>query len=297
MKTTITLVFLLFVQISFAQNYFNTISSKEKKEKVEVQIPTEVKEPKKIEVNEQKEKKKEFYITITQKLKNEVLSTNLIQKKKDSIYNYKFNYYQNKIKNTKKKNYKQQYLNELRFLKLEHENTSIKHTLKIQSLAKKILRNKDTIALLIKLDILKKRAKTKKTATLEDDFKDVQSPIKSKIIITSSFGNRTHPVTNKKHFHNGIDIRAKNKPVYSILPGKVTKVDYSKDLGIYVEISHKDNIKSVYGHLSKILLLENAIAELDSPIGISGNTGISTAPHLHLIVKKGSKYINPKTIF
>ena len=90
MKTTITLVFLFFVQISFAQNYFNTISSKEKKDKVEIQIPTEVKESKRTEVKEPKQKSKEFYITITQKLKNEVLSTNLIQKRKDSIYNYKF---------------------------------------------------------------------------------------------------------------------------------------------------------------------------------------------------------------
>lgn len=121
-----------------------------------------------------------------------------------------------------------------------------------------------------------------------------QNPIKGKLHITSHYGSRTHPVTKEKHFHSGIDLRGKGVPVYSVLPGKVSKVNYDKKLGIFIEVEHANGYKTIYGHLSKFFVLEEDKIDLTKPIGVSGNSGRSTAAHLHFTAKKDNEIINPK---
>ncbi|MCG8226372.1 M23 family metallopeptidase [Tenacibaculum finnmarkense] len=121
-----------------------------------------------------------------------------------------------------------------------------------------------------------------------------QFPLRNKLIITSDYGYRNHPISKKKHFHSGIDFRGKEKSVYSILPGFVSKVGYHKKLGIYIEVTHKKGLKTTYGHLSKFYVLEETIIDLKKPIGLTGSTGNSTAPHLHFSAKLNNKNINPK---
>lgn len=111
--------------------------------------------------------------------------------------------------------------------------------------------------------------------------------------ITSEYGIRKDPFFNAKAFHNGVDIKAKKEPVYSILPGKVTKVSYDKKMGLYIEVTHQKGYKSIYGHLSEFFVLEGNRISIEKPIGITGSTGRSTAPHLHFILKKHGKTINP----
>lgn len=124
--------------------------------------------------------------------------------------------------------------------------------------------------------------------------KVAQNPLKNSLTITSDYGDRVHPILKKHHFHYGIDLRGKYKNVYSVLPGIVSKVGYDKKLGIFVEVSHDNGLKTIYGHLSKFFVLEETIINMNKPIGVTGTTGQSTAPHLHFAVKFKNKFINPK---
>lgn len=128
------------------------------------------------------------------------------------------------------------------------------------------------------------------------DLKYFNIPINTDtLIVTSKFGYRKHPISGKRKFHRGIDLRAKNQYVYSILPGKIIKTGHTKKLGKYIEIQH-GNFKSIYGHLSSILVNKKQYVEVSQPIGISGSTGQVTGAHLHLGIKYMNKHINPEPI-
>ncbi|WP_279634096.1 M23 family metallopeptidase [Pedobacter miscanthi] len=111
--------------------------------------------------------------------------------------------------------------------------------------------------------------------------------------INSGFGNRTHPVSGKKNsFHSGVDLHARSDSVFSILPGKVVRVSFNPLIGNYILIIH-GGFTSVYGHLSKFMVVEGDFVGSGSAIGISGNTGRSTGEHLHFGLKHNGKFIDP----
>ena len=113
------------------------------------------------------------------------------------------------------------------------------------------------------------------------------------LIITSPFGRRTDPITGKKAYHKGIDLRGNNDYVYSVMPGIVTKAGKNKGLGNYVEIKHGD-FTSLYAHLYNVLVNAKQTVEAGQPIGISGSTGKSTGEHLHFQLEHLDKVIDPK---
>lgn len=110
--------------------------------------------------------------------------------------------------------------------------------------------------------------------------------------ITSSFGQRKHPVTGKTDFHNGVDLAAKDKIVRNIMNGKVIGAGYHRNLGNYVRIDH-GTIQSVYGHLSAITVKIDQVITAGHPIGITGRTGRATGEHLHFAIISNGVYINP----
>ena len=117
----------------------------------------------------------------------------------------------------------------------------------------------------------------------------------SKVIITSKYGYRLHPIKKTKRFHYGIDIKTNLSNIYSVLDGIVVKTEYDKKLGYYVKIKHK-GIFTIYGHLSKILVNVNDKIKSGDIIGISGKTGLATGDHLHFAIKYKNKYINPEIL-
>ncbi len=125
---------------------------------------------------------------------------------------------------------------------------------------------------------------------------ELENPIKGKIRISSPFGYRKHPVEKVKKFHNGIDLVSNLNTVYSAHSGTVKKVDYSPKIGIYIEIISPFGYSTIYGHLSKINVIENQKIPANTKIGRIGNTGNSTGEHLHFIVKYQGKYVNPKNL-
>jgi murein DD-endopeptidase MepM/ murein hydrolase activator NlpD len=113
--------------------------------------------------------------------------------------------------------------------------------------------------------------------------------------VTSPYGMREHPIDGKRKQHQGIDLRANNDYVYSVMPGRVTKAGKDRKLGNYIEIEHGD-FKTIYGHLQSILVNIKQSVEAGQPIAISGNSGASTGEHLHFGMKFKDMYIDPAPV-
>ena len=116
-----------------------------------------------------------------------------------------------------------------------------------------------------------------------------------KIHINSGFGMRRHPIYHKRIMHNGIDLSARYEKVYSMFPGNVIKVGQDSRSGKFVTVRTGEYTIS-YCHLSQQLVKENEFVNAGTNIAISGNTGASTGPHLHLTTKKDGQAINPTII-
>ncbi len=112
--------------------------------------------------------------------------------------------------------------------------------------------------------------------------------------ISSSYGMRIHPIKQKMLFHTGIDIAADSgSPVKAALGGKVIAVTREKNYGKRIVIRHALGYQTTYNHLSKFLTSVGAVVRRGQLIGRSGNTGLSTGPHLHFEIKHHNKLVNP----
>ena len=112
--------------------------------------------------------------------------------------------------------------------------------------------------------------------------------------ISSYFGNRTSPITGKRHFHSGIDIAAPaGTPVLSSRGGKVIKIGMDDLFGNYVLISHGVRYQTFYGHLQTVTVRLNETVNSGNMIGTLGSTGISTGPHLHFEILKNYAAVDP----
>ena len=121
----------------------------------------------------------------------------------------------------------------------------------------------------------------------------IAMPINGELHITSHFGERFHPIFKRYEMHNGIDIQANFQFVYAVLDGFVSQVGWNNRGGIFVKIKHSNGLETAYLHLSEVYYKEGDSVNAGFIIGRSGNTGYSTAPHLHFSVKSNDEYINP----
>lgn len=112
-------------------------------------------------------------------------------------------------------------------------------------------------------------------------------------IVSSKYGDRIHPVYNRLMTHEGIDLKADSSYVYSVMPGKVLRVSSSRRSGNYVVVEH-GSYQSIYCHLEKSYVDKGDYVDAGQIVGLSGNTGLSTGPHLHFALKHQGKYINPE---
>ncbi len=117
--------------------------------------------------------------------------------------------------------------------------------------------------------------------------------------IASGFGMRMHPIYKTRKMHSGMDFSAPTgTSVYATGKGKVVKVKkLRKGYGYHVVIDHGFNYETLYAHLSKIEVRTGQRINRGDVIGLVGNTGTSTAPHLHYEVHKNGKRINPINFF
>ncbi|MEO9966371.1 MAG: M23 family metallopeptidase [Reichenbachiella sp.] len=125
------------------------------------------------------------------------------------------------------------------------------------------------------------------------------SPLDHYKRITSNFGERYNPLKKAQDFHNGIDFSAEvGTPVQSTASGTIKSVTNSfGGYGLHLEIEHGDGFITKYAHLSEVKVKEGEMVVLGQIIGLSGNTGASTAPHLHYEVVKDGEHLDPKDYF
>ncbi|MCI9087222.1 MAG: peptidoglycan DD-metalloendopeptidase family protein [Clostridia bacterium] len=109
--------------------------------------------------------------------------------------------------------------------------------------------------------------------------------------ITSYFGNRDVPVAGATANHGAIDIGVySGTPIYACGDGYVMVSSYNGARGVYVMIKHADNLYTLYQHLNSSSVKVGQTVKRGQPIAYSGNTGISSGPHLHLEVRTSPYY-------
>lgn len=109
--------------------------------------------------------------------------------------------------------------------------------------------------------------------------------------LNCSYGYRVHPVTGQLDFHKGIDLAARNEPVYAVLDGIVSFSGNHAILGDYIKIEH-GGISTIYGHLSLRFAFAGDTVRANQCIAITGATGRVTGEHLHFAVTSDGKPIN-----
>ena len=114
--------------------------------------------------------------------------------------------------------------------------------------------------------------------------------------ITSDFGRRRSPIYGTAQFHEGLDIaNAVGTPVVAPANGTVVEEGYSTGgYGQFIKIQHGYGLTTLYGHLSKILVHDGQRVKKGDRIGLIGNTGNSTGPHLHYEVWVNGVPVNPR---
>ncbi|KAA0227052.1 M23 family metallopeptidase [candidate division KSB1 bacterium] len=120
--------------------------------------------------------------------------------------------------------------------------------------------------------------------------------------ITDKYGKRLDPFIERVKHHNGVDISAEiGTEVYSAAAGVViaAKSTYSlgQGYGRHVIIDHGYGYRTLYGHLSEVWVKEGQKIERWDVIGLVGNTGRTTGPHLHFEVHKDDAPVDPLNFF
>jgi murein DD-endopeptidase MepM/ murein hydrolase activator NlpD len=119
-------------------------------------------------------------------------------------------------------------------------------------------------------------------------------PIKGAILV--EMGWRLHPVFHDWRYHNGIDIKGdKGQPVTAVLSGTVENIYTDKISGLTVVIKNRD-YTFYYGCLDGASVDKNSSVQAGDRIGTVGSSLAEPYPHLHLAVKKGDKYLDPREI-
>lgn len=123
---------------------------------------------------------------------------------------------------------------------------------------------------------------------------DLGWPIVGPHRVSSPFGMRFSPILHVNKLHEGVDLAVPiGTPVYASQAGVVKTVTTSDRAGLHVVIDHGGGVRTSYLHMSRIDLAKGDRVLRGQPVGLSGNTGRSTGPHLHFGLRVGGKLIDP----
>lgn len=116
--------------------------------------------------------------------------------------------------------------------------------------------------------------------------------------INDGFGMRFHPILHIRLMHEGIDIKAMpDTPVHVTGDGVVSYVGRRGSYGNVVEVNHGFGYTTLYAHLQKSIVVVGQKVKRGQVIALSGDTGLSTGPHLHYGVTKNGVYVNPSSYY
>lgn len=113
--------------------------------------------------------------------------------------------------------------------------------------------------------------------------------------ITSNFGWRNHPIKKTRLFHNGLDIAVSTgTSVKAAAAGEVVYSGWMNGFGYTIIIDHGQGVETLYAHNSRVTAAKGIMVNKGQQVAVSGNTGLSTGPHLHFGVLRNEKPLNPR---
>ena len=122
-------------------------------------------------------------------------------------------------------------------------------------------------------------------------------PISNKqlLALASGFGMRIHPIYKYKKMHTGVDFAASIRtPIYATADGVIDKAEFNfSGYGKMIEIDHGFGYRTRYAHMHDFAVRPGQKVKRGELIGYVGDTGLSTAPHLHYEVFMNGAYVNP----
>ncbi|OGL16854.1 MAG: hypothetical protein A3K12_03875 [Candidatus Rokubacteria bacterium RIFCSPLOWO2_12_FULL_71_19] len=115
--------------------------------------------------------------------------------------------------------------------------------------------------------------------------------------VNSDFGGRSSPWSSgSSEFHGGLDIGApRGTPVMAPAPGTVVFAGRHAEYGVTLVIDHGNDIKTLYGHLTRVTVAQDQKVQRGQQIGLTGNTGRSSGPHLHYEIQVKGQPANPRS--
>lgn len=112
--------------------------------------------------------------------------------------------------------------------------------------------------------------------------------------LSSSFGKRSAPKKGASTYHRGIDWATPvGTAVMASSSGTVSRAGWGSGYGYVIYIDHEDGKQTRYGHLSKVLVSVGQKVQQGQKIALSGNTGVSTGPHIHFEILVNGSQVNP----
>lgn len=112
--------------------------------------------------------------------------------------------------------------------------------------------------------------------------------------LSSPFGRRSAPKRGASTYHKGVDwATPTGTAVHASCGGTVAKAGWGSGYGYVVYINHEDGRQTRYGHLSKVLVKAGQTVKQGDKIALSGNTGVSTGPHVHFEILINGSQVNP----
>ncbi len=119
-------------------------------------------------------------------------------------------------------------------------------------------------------------------------------PLMKKTKVSSGYGMRMHPVLKVKRLHQGIDFPVQvGMAVYATADGTIKTVAEDNAYGKLIVITHSDGYETWYSSLSAFEIKQGDVVKAGDKIGESGNSGMSTAPHLHYEVRLRGEAVDP----
>jgi murein DD-endopeptidase MepM/ murein hydrolase activator NlpD len=118
----------------------------------------------------------------------------------------------------------------------------------------------------------------------------------SPVVVTSSWGDREHPLHGGVHFHAGVDLAAdRAQPVYAAGPGTVVFSGWNGGHGKQVELQHDGHLVTRYSHLQSLLVSPGQVVRRGQLLALAGETGMVTGPHLHFEVRLDGEPLDPES--
>lgn len=190
------------------------------------------------------------------------------------------------------------------------EETAMNHNLN-QALADK---KKSLVALNQRIDDMEtvlgiKPSENNQTITQRVDTAAINSAVRATLFqlipngaptpnaqLTSGFGSRVHPITKKRKRHDGLDFAAKiGTPIYAPADAVIERARSSNyGYGNQLTLNHTMGFISTYSHMSKFKVKQGEFVKKGQLIGWTGNSGLSTGPHLHYEIRFLGKPLNPR---